>query len=129
MQSLRDTKFRGKVIPLEQPKHDGLIASTSSPLTGYTAWTKVGLINLDGAGKGAALCTNLPQTMTKLEVDIVDRTHRYASQTSCVRSRQIKRVQPDNLPKFSLANFTPNVISVFTNNFRSLAPISVGFAS
>jgi len=117
------------IAAFEQTEDDSLAIGSSTTFAAYPPGTEVRLVGLKFSGQWRAFKTPLAHAASDAQVDIVNRTHRHASQCGAFGGGQIQRKVTNNLTKSRLADFRTLEIPIFTSHIRKLAYYQSTFAS
>jgi len=79
------------IAAFEQTEDDGLAIGSTPAFATYPSSTEVGLVGFQFSGQRRTLKAPLVHAASDTQVDVVDRTHRYARQRSAFSGGQIQR--------------------------------------
>jgi len=117
------------IAALEQTEDDGLSIGSPTTFAAYTSGTKVGFVGFQFSGQRRAFKTPLAHAASDAQIDIVDRTHRYARQCSAFGSGQVQRKVANNLTKLRFADFRTLELTIFYSHIKKLTCQKSMFAS
>jgi|GEM_PF-1588093 len=117
------------IAAFEQTEDDGLAIGSTPAFATYPSGPEVGFVGLKLSGQRRARKTPLVHAASDAQVNVVDRTNRYASERGAFGGGQIQRKVANNLAKFRLTDFGTDVVPVFRSHIRKLACHNSIFAS
>ncbi len=100
-----------RTVSFINPKDNSFAARSAPALASDSSCSEVGFVNLDLAGgERRSAFTFFGDSISNFQINLINRLARQISQKSCFLSRQIKGEILDDLPCFSLANFSKPII-------------------
>jgi len=108
-------------VAFEQAENDSFTRGSPPAFAAHPSGTEVGFVGLKLSGQWRTLTAPLTHAASDAQIDVVDRTHRYARQRGTLGGGQIQRKVANNLTKFRLGDFGTSKVPVFTSHIRKLS--------